>query len=179
MRLVNKLIHWLIHSVIIAVLFVVIAFASVVISGIHPYVVLSGSMEPEIQTGSICFIDKDYEYEELQVGDVIAYTNGKISITHRIYELRENLIRTKGDANDSPDPYFISEQNYLGYCKGAIPYAGYAVVWLQSRKGQILTITFGIALMLLDSMVCQGDNREPMESQQGFIENKSSEDAGA
>lgn len=153
MKAVKFLVSSLIHVTAGAVLAVVIALIIVTAMGYRPYVVLSGSMEPEIRTGSICLIDTDYDYKELEVGDVIAFTNGRISVTHRIYEFRDELIRTKGDANDAPDQYFISEGNYLGRYVGAVPIAGYAVVWLQTKRGMILTVTAGVSLMLLDLLV--------------------------
>ena len=40
--------------------------------GIVPYVVLSGSMEPTIDTGSLCFINKNAKYEDVKEKDNIA-----------------------------------------------------------------------------------------------------------
>ena len=68
--------------------------------GFHPYVVLSGSMEPAYKTGSIIYV-KDAS-EELQKGDVITYQlNDNTVATHRIVEVIEEsgeiAYRTKGD----------------------------------------------------------------------------------
>ena len=93
MKIVRWLVSSFIHLIAGAVFVVVIALIAVVIAGYRPYVVLSGSMEPEIRTGSICLIDTGYRYEELKVGDVIAFTNGRISVTHRIHEIRDGLIQ--------------------------------------------------------------------------------------
>ncbi len=153
MKTARVVVNSLIHLVSAAVLVAVIALIIVTASGYRPYVVLSGSMEPEIKTGSVCLIDTSCDYDELEVGDVIAFTNGRISVTHRIYEMRDGLIRTKGDANESPDQYFISEGNYFGRYVGSIPLAGYAVVWLQTKRGIILVVTAGAALMLLDVLL--------------------------
>lgn len=172
MKIVRWLVSSLIHLIAGAVLVVVIALIAVVIAGYRPYVVLSGSMEPEIRTGSICLIDTGYPYDELQLGDVIAFTNGRISVTHRIYEFRDGLIRTKGDANDSPDQYFISAGNYLGRYVGSVPFAGYAVFWLQTKRGMILTVTTGVSLMLLDALVKETDIRKGMKGGQKETEKK-------
>lgn len=166
MKIVRWLVSSIIHLIAGAVLVVVMALIAVVITGYRPYVVLSGSMEPEIRTGSICFIDTGYRYEDLKVGDVIAFTNGRISVTHRIYEFRDGLIRTKGDANESPDQYFISEGNYLGRYAGSVPFAGYAVAWLQTKRGMILTVTAGVVLMLLDALVSGAETGKKKELKQ-------------
>ena len=50
--------------------------------GIRPYVVYSGSMEPEIQTGAVVFT----KVEKLspEKGDIITFRNGDTVITHRV-----------------------------------------------------------------------------------------------
>lgn len=175
MKIVRWLVSSLIHLIATAVLVVVIALIAVIIVGYRPYVVLSGSMEPEIRTGSICLIDTGYSYDELRLGDVIAFTNGRISVTHRIYEFRDGMIRTKGDSNDSPDQYFISEGNYLGRYAGSVPCAGYAVAWIQTKRGMILTVTAGVALMLLDALVSGAETGKKKELEQIEIEPENEE----
>lgn len=155
MRALRIIVNSLVTIVGAAVLAVAVFLIGIVAAGYRPYVVLSGSMEPEIMTGSICLIDTGYRYDELEVGDVIAFTNGRISVTHRIHEIRDGLIQTKGDANESPDHYFIGEGNYLGKYVWSVSYIGYAITWLQTRRGMILASTGMISLILLDVLVGQ------------------------
>ena len=49
------------------------------------YVVLSGSMEPEIPTGSVVVVDG--RKKEWNPGDVITYRRGNMVVTHRILSL--------------------------------------------------------------------------------------------
>lgn len=167
MKVVKFLLSSLIHVTAGAVLTAVATLIIVTSMGYRPYVVLSGSMEPEIKTGSVCLIDTRHDYNALEVGDIIAFANGRISVTHRIYEFRNELIRTKGDANDSPDQYFIGEENYLGCYVGSVPWAGYAVAWFQTKRGIILTVAAGAMLMLLDLLVdkvwCDKNKQEKNE----------------
>lgn len=64
---------------IVLILTVVIALVASVfvvpkLFGINPYVVLSGSMEPQIHTGAIAFVNtKD---TAVKVGDVVTYRPG-------------------------------------------------------------------------------------------------------
>ena len=44
-----------------------ILFVVLFLFGIQPYVVESGSMEPTIHTGSLCFIDKKANYDNMQM----------------------------------------------------------------------------------------------------------------
>lgn len=50
--------------------------------GIQPYVVYSGSMEPEIPTGAVVFT-KEGEFSPKK-GDIITFHNGDTVVTHRV-----------------------------------------------------------------------------------------------
>lgn len=156
-KLAKQIARSLINLIIIIALIAGIAFFVMLAAGYQVAVVASGSMEgtakDSIQTGSLCFTDTEYDYDELKVGDVIAFTNGKMAVTHRIYEMEDGLIRTKGDANEDPDPYYIGEEHVIGKVAFTIPYLGYAADWVQSPRGTILTATVMIALILLEFLV--------------------------
>ena len=64
---ITKLILNIITTVIIVV---GILFIGLFCFGIQPYVVESGSMQPTIQTGSVCFINKRANYDNMKVGDI-------------------------------------------------------------------------------------------------------------
>ncbi len=53
--------------IVIGGLFLILYFC-----GIVPYVVLSGSMEPTIETGSVCFINKNTKISSIKEKDIIA-----------------------------------------------------------------------------------------------------------
>lgn len=79
------------------------------------YVVLSGSMEPEIHTGAMVYVDKNVTVENIETGDVIAFKTNTMLVTHRVTEKddkNKNFI-TKGDANENVDfapvPYDMYE----------------------------------------------------------------------
>ena len=74
-----------------------------VVSGYFRYyaiAVASGSMEPKISKGDVVIVDKNYN--EIKVGDVLAYKHDGKVIVHRIYRIVKNndeyFIYTKGDA---------------------------------------------------------------------------------
>lgn len=116
---------------------------------IVPYIVLSGSMEPEIQAGSIVYIDRNIKAEEIQEKDVVGYCmdNG-VKVVHRIIQLdRENHTAvTKGDANQVEDITPVSLEQIEGRAVISIPYIGYGVAWMRSTAGIITIIS--IALLL-------------------------------
>ena len=83
--------------------------------GITPDIVLSGSMEPSIPTGSICFVDRRADKYEVEVNDIISYklSNDAI-ILHRViaFDAKGNYI-TKGDANDNQDFAPVSPEQFV------------------------------------------------------------------
>ena len=70
--------------------------------GYKPVVVLSGSMEPYMETNSIVIVEKT---KDVGINDAIFFMqDGKVPIIHRVVRFDENgNIVTKGDANDTED----------------------------------------------------------------------------
>ena len=66
--------------------------------------ITSGSMWPVLKEGDLIFIE-GIAKEELAVGDVVVYRNhdGGTFTIHRIVDLREDELVTKGDANFNKD----------------------------------------------------------------------------
>jgi len=117
--------------------------------GIVPYVVLSGSMEPTIKTGSLCFINKRANFEDIKEKDIIAYKmdDGTL-VTHRTVNKKENEIQTKGDNNNNTDNVKINKGNFVGKNVFWIPKIGYVIVALQSTRGKIVILTFILLLFV-------------------------------
>lgn len=70
--------------------------------------ITSGSMWPVLKKGDLIFIKGIDSRDEVRKGDIIVYQNPKGFTIHRIIELREDTLVTKGDANnvsDSPISY--------------------------------------------------------------------------
>lgn len=122
-----------------------VCFLGLPAAGIRPYIVLSGSMEPAVKTGSLCFVDVDASYEEVQTGDVAAFESaGGSPAAHRVIRITEEGIETKGDANRVSDGVVVTETNYLGKVLFSVPYAGYVCDFFQTRYGMIL-VAAGLA----------------------------------
>ena len=114
------------------------------------YVITGGSMSGTFEKGSIAFEER-VPVERLQVGDVITYQpppdSGTSSlVTHRIVSIRPGedgrmLLRTKGDANDSKDPWkFSLSGSTQPVVRHTVPYAGYAFIALADRQVRLLLI---------------------------------------
>lgn len=98
-------------------------------------VVVSGSMEPAIQTGSLCIYNTSASYGDVKEGDVIVFTRQDgIQICHRALSISQAGIETKGDANKNSDGISTTEDNFNGILWMAIPFVGRAVAFIQNSE---------------------------------------------
>lgn len=108
--------------------------------------VLSGSMEPDIQTGSVIFIEIDIDTGRLGEGDIVTYrVDDHVLVTHRIVEVLDGgeAFVTKGDANQGSDVEPVLAENIVGeYTGKTIPYLGYAVNFVNSKQGALFVLIF-------------------------------------
>ena len=142
-----KIIKGLINVLTTLIIVVGVIFVGLYICGITPYVVLSGSMEPTIKTGSLSFINKHVKYEKIKEKDVIAFKmDDETLVTHRVDEITDNGFVTKGDANDDKDGGIVTRKNYVGKNIFWIPVLGYGVKVVQTTTGKIV---FGTCVVLL------------------------------
>lgn len=76
-------------------------------------IIASDSMRPTLKCGDIVHVRQK---DELQVGDIIAFTHCNTNITvHRIFGFtQDNQIITKGDNNPCVDDYFIYYSDVIG-----------------------------------------------------------------
>ncbi|WP_028986496.1 signal peptidase I SipW [Thermicanus aegyptius] len=126
--------------------------------------VLSGSMEPGIQTGSLIAVKPlttNGEKAALKVGDVVTYQaldNPNVLITHRIVEMKEidstTQLITKGDNNDANDISPVPVKNVIAKYSGiTLPYLGYFLSFAQSKMGTIILIIVPGAMLILSQFV--------------------------
>lgn len=121
-----------------SIFLLMIIFCFAVCGNVFDYslrVVMSGSMEPEIPTGSLICLNTGFSAEEIQENDIIAFTLGKNSeVLHRVIKINRNrgLFYTKGDANATEDFEPITFEQYKGKFVFVIPYIGYLVYRMKS-----------------------------------------------
>ena len=109
--------------------------------GIKPYVIVSESMKPTLNIGDIVFIG-NAEFNEVGIGDIIAYFDGEKVVIHRIYNIdkaneKYTYLITKGDAVKNPDPVLVSREMFLGKMVFKIPYMGLAIICLKETLNYI------------------------------------------
>jgi len=109
--------------------------------GIQSFIVASGSMEPTIPVGSVVFTQKMASYKK---GDVIAFKQGDVSVTHRIVKVTKNNstinYQTKGDANKTADQNKVSGKEIIGKQFAFIPQLGKFMVFAKTLPGFIIFV---------------------------------------
>lgn len=113
-----------------------------------------GSMGESIPTGSL-MIARWVPDEQVRVGQVIVVAEpGRAAVAHRVVSLQENggniLVRTKGDANQAPDPGpFLLPARVLTAAH-TIPYLGYLALYVKTPLGLTLFVTLPATLLCLN-----------------------------
>ncbi|MDF1497767.1 MAG: signal peptidase I [Patescibacteria group bacterium] len=100
--------------------------------------ITSGSMWPELKKNDLVLI-KYAEKKSLAKGDIVVFKNERGFTIHRIVELNEDTITTKGDANnvsDSPVEYekIIGKTVNWNNKPVRIPYLGRLTIWASNRR---------------------------------------------
>jgi signal peptidase len=151
---------------VVAGLSVVVMFISILtmLKIVTPLVVVSGSMEPVIHTGSLILSVKT-DAASLNVGDIATFPREDgVLVTHRVVSndavvseisgLRSIVM--KGDANDTKDqtPYVNSEGLKPLI---TIPNAGSVMAFVMDSKMAIIAIaSFGFGFYFLFKMIANG-----------------------
>ncbi len=85
--------------------------------GFNMLTVLTGSMQPYMETGDKVIIVKT-DSDNLAIGDVITFKHDGMIITHRIVDIFDDekplRIQTKGDFNNSIDSFTIHHDQIVG-----------------------------------------------------------------
>lgn len=128
-------------------------------------VVISGSMEPEIQVNDMVIVHEEASYA---VGDIITYESGDSVVTHRIVgETAEGYI-TKGDANNTEDMYPVPQTAVIGKVVRVIPEIGLVIQYLKTPLGMTCMVLLGFLLIeipyLLDRRKNEKGGRNEYES---------------
>lgn len=112
----------------------IIIIMVLLISGIFKYklvAIASDSMKPVFARGDAVIYEK-IDVEQLNEGDIIAFTKDNIIVTHRIEKIWKKgdlyYFVTKGDNNNSIDAFRPTENNVLGRVICKFKYIGYPTV---------------------------------------------------
>jgi len=127
--------------------------------------VLSGSMEPKIKTGSIVLVKGASTYKP---GDVVTFKGeGKTPTTHRIVAETQEGFVTRGDANNADDFKKVQPQNILGKALFSIPYLGYLIAWAKTTAGLICLIVIpAVIIIYSEALAIQKELKKIIKARQ-------------
>lgn len=163
--MIKKFLIHIINAIFVLVLLCTGTIIGGNLLGYKSYVVLSGSMEPNIHTGSLAFIDTNYNFDDVQINDIIAYNaTDSVLITHRAINKENNTFETKGDNNDVSDGFTTNKDNFIGLTLFSIPYMGYVISFFNNTKGIIILATGLICLMIIEEIIKTSMKKETQEN---------------
>lgn len=114
------------------------------VAGIKTFVIISGSMEPELKIGDIVLIKKCEELD-IQIGDIISFRSGESIITHRVNDIVVDnngkiQYETKGDNNNIVDTNYVKYDDIEGKMIKKILYIGKMTLLLKNKMIIILIL---------------------------------------
>lgn len=128
------------------------------ILGYRPVLVLTGSMEPYMETNGVVITKNISSLDEIEVGDVVTYhvyddfEEKEIRVTHRVKEITDDgVITTKGDNNRTADVYPLTIDNVESKVVAVWNWTATVIeAWkTTSGKVMILSIAGGIILLIV------------------------------
>lgn len=143
------------------VVFLLLATLVPVIAGWQPMAVISGSMQPAVQTGSVVLIEPAEADQYYTDPTILAYDDparpGSM-VTHRVIDTAIDdsgtvTYTTKGDANEVADSTPIAHENVTGAVRMVVPFLGLPAAWLANGQLLALAASVGLTLMALASLV--------------------------
>lgn len=161
MQIFKKIISIIILIILITILFV--SWTILIDSYLHPdevpsffgwkpFIVLSGSMETQISAGDIVVV-KEIDTQNLKKGDIIAFKEDDVVITHRIDEVEEKdgqvQYITKGDNNKAQDIGSVLPNQIEGVFKFKISRLGNLAMFVQTPLGMIVCLSIPIIIIIL------------------------------
>jgi len=113
--------------------------------------VLSGSMEPALNIGSV-EVTKPVSKNDIQVGNIITFRslgNPQLIVSHRVVDITSEGFITKGDANQDNDETIVPPQNVLGKVVFHVPYVGYVIWAVRTPVGFMLALVVPAAVLII------------------------------
>jgi len=124
---------WLINILLVLVLlFVLFAYLLPSVFSSKLAIVYSASMGDGMPVGSLAVMTQ-VDPADIKVGDIIAFhppSEPEATVSHRVVEVINGdslSFQTKGDANEEPDIFHVSEGNVLAKVAFTIPILGFAL----------------------------------------------------
>lgn len=123
--------------------------------GHRMYIVLSGSMSPEFEAGSL-IVARERPTGEIGTGDILTFSVSGEIVSHRVVEVTEengsSSFITKGDANNVADTTPVTPQQIKGVVVLSVNGLGLFLLWLQKPWGWIILVAVLLVGFLLSKL---------------------------
>ncbi len=125
--------------VMLAVFVVFLVWFNAGFFGVRPALISGISMEPTINAGDIA-ITRPVSPDDVQVGDVVRFRQGKTAVLHRVIEIQresgKTIFITQGDNNNTADEPWEADQ-LEGELVLVIPKVGWIAIFLKQFIGGV------------------------------------------
>ena len=108
-------------------------------------VVLSGSMEPTFSKDDLILVKKT---DNIAIGDIVVYQSNNSLVVHRVVSIDDDVVITKGDANNIEDSSF-DKSAIKGVVIGCIPGLGIIVNAIKTPAGTVVVLLCAFLLIEL------------------------------
>ena len=108
-------------------------------------VVLSGSMEPTFSKDDLIVVKKT---DSIDIGDIVVYQSNNSLVVHRVVYVDDDVVTTKGDANNIEDVSF-DKSAIKGVVVGCIPGLGVVVNAIKTPVGTVVVLLCAFLLIEL------------------------------
>ena len=122
-------------------------------------VVLSGSMEPAMSKGDLILVRETDRFFE---GQIVVFEDGGMLVVHRIVNITQEQITTRGDANNTEDDPILPD-SIQGEVIAVLPGAGRIVEALRSPAGLLVVLLAAFCLMELPHLRRRKKDEEDLQ----------------
>jgi len=138
--------------------------------------VVSDSMVPSINKGDLIIVNtNDQNYREKRI--VTFKDKDNMIVTHRIIEINDDKITTRGDANNADDPNHITKENIIGVYAFKISNLGYIIKAIKNPITLISILLMGFIVCTLISTDKDGIPLDISEEEKKFLISKKKKEA--
>ena len=131
---------------LLVIIFNILSALSIPVFGFRLYQVITGSMEPEIKVNDYIIIKKCNEYNK---NDIVTYIDNEGSyVTHRIVDIQDEMITTKGDFNNTNDEP-IEKTRIIGKVVFKLRLFKYIIILFKSYFFWIALLIVGMLIIFI------------------------------
>lgn len=153
-----KLLKHILTTILITSGLLIIALVVPMLLGYKLIGIETGSMEPVLHVGSLCYVKKA---DIIHENDIVTYFTGEdndVLVTHRVIGVNiDGSYELKGDNSNMVDKNKVTDENIIGVTKYNVPYGGYLIKYLSTVSGKV-TVSIAIVILsllteLLDKLI--------------------------